>query len=195
MYFSKKKRIPSSAGFTVIEMLVSIAVFFTVVVLAMTSLLAVMDASQKARAFNTVMSNMSVVLDRMAREVRLGRSYYCGISGGVNNTRNCLYGSVPATSFSFTNKDGERVLYSGPANANDTSMYRRVFGYQNEILNGSTVEIESFRVYVEGSGSGASDSKQPLVTFVIRGQAKSNKTSTRAPFEIQTTVTPRQFDR
>lgn len=187
------RRVGTSRGFTIVEMLVSILVFFSVVVLAMTSLLSVMDASRKARAFNSVMGNISVVYDRMAREVRLGSNYYCGSS--ASGTQDCPVGGTPGSTFSFTNKDGVRVSYVGPTPPADTTFTRTVFGGSSEILNSPDVEVETFDVYVSGSASGGADSEQPTVVFVLTGKALSDKVGIEAPFRIQTTVTQRVFDR
>src|SRR3989344_7842968 len=74
----------SDKGFTLIEVVVSVALFSIVMVVCVTALLALVNANRKAQALQSVMNNLSIALDDMARNVRMGTNYHC--SEPINGT-------------------------------------------------------------------------------------------------------------
>ncbi len=69
-------------GFTLIEMIVSLAIFSIIVTMSVGSLLALIAANQKLQSEQSVMTNLTFALDSMTREVRTGTAYVCA---GVNS--------------------------------------------------------------------------------------------------------------
>src|SRR3989344_6909556 len=65
-------------GFTMLEMIVSVGVFATVAVLAVTSLLALTNAQKKALALQSVQDNLRFSIEAIARDLRQGDFLYCG---------------------------------------------------------------------------------------------------------------------
>ena len=89
-----------SLGFTLIEMLVSLALFAVVVTMSVGSLLILIDANGKAQSTQLVVTNLSFALDSMTREMRTGFNWDCHnrvsessppIPGG-NDTDDCPSG-------------------------------------------------------------------------------------------------------
>jgi prepilin-type N-terminal cleavage/methylation domain-containing protein len=72
-----KKNMSSQKGFTLIEMIVSLALFTVVAVIAVGALLKLMDTERKSVTLKTSIDNMSFALESMSREMRVGRNYYC----------------------------------------------------------------------------------------------------------------------
>ncbi len=68
-------------GFSLIEIMVSVAVFSVVIMAGTLSMLSIIDANQKSQSLNSVMTNLNTVLETMAREVRVG-SLYCLTDSG-----------------------------------------------------------------------------------------------------------------
>lgn len=66
-------------GFSLIELLVSMTIFITVMTIASGALLTLIDANQKAQNQKLVMSNLAFVLQSMTREIRTGTDWYCGV--------------------------------------------------------------------------------------------------------------------
>src|SRR3989344_8593552 len=64
-------------GFTLVEMMVSVALFATVISVALPTMIVVMKASARAQALQTTIDNTSFALDAMSRQVRLGKDYRC----------------------------------------------------------------------------------------------------------------------
>lgn len=57
-------------------MMVSIAIFAIVAVVAIGALLKIVDANKKAQSLETSINNLNFVLDSMTREIRVGSNYY-----------------------------------------------------------------------------------------------------------------------
>ena len=64
------KRKNENKGFTLIEMIMSVAVFTVVALIAAGALLAIADANRKAQAFKSVVNNLNFALESVARNLR-----------------------------------------------------------------------------------------------------------------------------
>ena len=67
----------SQSGFTLIEMIVSLALFSVVVTISVGALLVLIASNQRFQNEQSVMTNLSFALDSMTREIRTGTNYYC----------------------------------------------------------------------------------------------------------------------
>jgi prepilin-type N-terminal cleavage/methylation domain-containing protein len=70
--FSSKK-----SGFTLIEIIVSLALFSVVVTIAVGALLILIASNRQLQNEQSVLSNLSFALDSMTREIRTGSNYFC----------------------------------------------------------------------------------------------------------------------
>src|SRR3989344_8318173 len=89
-----KKHLDSKSGkggFTLIEMIVSIALFAVVMTVAVGALLSLTGANKKAQALQSVMNNLNISVDSMVRNIRMGREYNCG---GGSGTADCSTGGT-----------------------------------------------------------------------------------------------------
>lgn len=181
------------SGFTVVELLVSVFVFFIVVTIAVGSLLAIVDANRRAQSLNGVMNNLQFALESMAREIRTGTHYYCGIGQAIDATRDCTSASVGVSSrvLSFTDQTGLRTYYTLTEGTlvRDTNFYD---GVGQVAMSGTDVQITDLQFYVDGSSRGGS---QPRVTMVVRGKTTSQPDEEQASFDVQTVITQRIYDR
>ena len=69
------KRASSQQGFTLVEMIVSLAIFAIVAVVAVGALLKVTDANKKSQTLKTAINNLNFALESMSREMRVGANY------------------------------------------------------------------------------------------------------------------------
>jgi len=67
-------------GFTLVEMLVSVAIFAVVMTVALGSLLAMSESDRKAQTLKSVINNLNFSLDSMSRAIRTGTTYSCDIA-------------------------------------------------------------------------------------------------------------------
>jgi prepilin-type N-terminal cleavage/methylation domain-containing protein len=72
-------------GFTLIEMIVSLAVFSIVVTITVGALLVLVGTNQQLQDEQSVMTNLSFALDSMTREIRTGTHYFCETKNNNNN--------------------------------------------------------------------------------------------------------------
>jgi prepilin-type N-terminal cleavage/methylation domain-containing protein len=69
-------------GFTLVEMLVSLALFTVVVTMSVGTLLVLIDANGRAQSTQLVVTNLTFALDSMTREIRESFNWYCGETNG-----------------------------------------------------------------------------------------------------------------
>ena len=67
----------NTRGFTLVEMMVSMAIFAVVAVVAAGALLRIIDANKKAQGIQSAMTNINFALESMTRELRTGTKYAC----------------------------------------------------------------------------------------------------------------------
>ena len=70
----------SNSAFTLIEMIVSIAIFTVVALIAVGAFLKIIDLNNKSHTLKDSINNLNYVMDVMTRELRVGSNYYCPTS-------------------------------------------------------------------------------------------------------------------
>ncbi len=184
-----------SAGFTLIELMVSLTIFAIVMVISTSTLLTMVNANAKAQALYSAASNLSFALDSMTREIRTGYHYYCKNTdesdeetvGNNNSTNDCASGNFIA----FTRE------------RDDVRMgYRLVGGQIQQKINGSwinitadDVHISTFSLIVENTDveDPDNDISQPSTDIIIKGYI-NNGLDTNTDFHIQTHIVQRRLD-
>ncbi len=203
---SDKRRASQTAGFTLVEVLVSMSIFAVVVTMAVGTLIVLMDANAKAQAVQSVINNTSFVLDAMARDIRTGFYYYCNNSGSLPNnifnnnnitTRDCAGG---ATAFVFT--ESGNSLTSGTG-SNRIGYRLQGTKIQRHLGTGGAgswsdvtapdVTIKTLDFVVTGTNNTSANSVSPMVTIYIEGEVIDTAQNVTA-FELQTTVTQQALD-
>lgn len=210
------------SGFTLIEMIVSLAVFSVVVTISVGALLMLIATNQQLQNEQSVMTNLSFALDSMTREIRTGTNYYCDAqnnkSAGPNGAKifqdgenldfspvqDCSNGNSSGRDYqgvsfveggeSVTKIADTRLVYF--YDATDGKLYRRVSGQAAQSIVSSGIYITNAEFFVTGStpleAGGASSLDQAAVTIFL--QAKESDDPTSKTYEIQTTVTQRTLD-
>ncbi len=198
-------------GFTLIEMLVSVAIFSIVMVIALGSLLAMSESDRKAQSLKSVINNLNFSLDAMSRSIRTGINYHCGTTGTLTNPFDCPIVAgvmVPDTYFTYKTADGVVGAGDSPilnaqvtyclgtvsplaCNSSGNTILRSINGGTFSPLTAPEVKITTLAFYVKGAPSG--DNIQPKVTILISGSVSANGTQS-SPFNLQTTVTQRLYD-
>ncbi len=160
-------------GFTLIEMIVAVAVFSIVTTMALGSFLNVSDIQKKAMALRAVNDNLNFAVETMMREIRTGTDY-------------CSTTCSPS-SFNFTNSLGDLMVY-----ALDGSVIKRSSNGGSFLsLTSAEVEIENLLFIVSGEEAG--DNLQPIVTIIINGSS-GEKEKVKSRLNLQTTISQRTID-
>ena len=156
---SRQQKKIRAKGFTLIEMMVSVALFAIVVMISMTAVLSVVDSTKKAQSLKSVMNNLNFALETMTRSIKTG--YISGLSGPQNNIQ-------------IVDQNNSTVIYSLVG-----SMIKR----NTEAITAPEVVVDKLMFY-PGIGVGI----QPSVIVVVQGTVKLNERVT-SKFSIQSTVT------
>ncbi|MCK5059635.1 MAG: type II secretion system protein [Candidatus Pacebacteria bacterium] len=190
-------------GYSLIEMLISLALFSIVVMIAISGLALITDANRRAEATRRIIDNLDFIVEDMVRTTRQGNRYHCGDfsdydaevttgQSGIGSSRNCVDGDYLA----FEASGGDNT------DPSDQVVYRFNGGIIEKItdpINGSFVqvsdpqiEIQKLKFYVTGSQS--NDNTPARVLVILKAVTGREGTSDRTVFNLQTTITQRGTD-
>jgi len=174
-------KLKTNLGFTLIEMIVAVAIFTVVVFIGIGALLSISDANRKSNSLRSVMDNLNFAMENMSRSIRTGDDYSCG---GVGN---CPSGG---NEFTFTDQNGLSVEYSFAETDGLGMITILKDGGPPLRITSPEVDIDNLTFYVTGVGAG---NGQPRVVISIIGVA-GIKDKLKSNFSIQTTVSQRAVD-
>lgn len=172
-----------NSGFTLVEMIVAIAVFAQVMLVATGSLLSIIAANQKAQALQTVMNNLNFALDTMARDMRTGYHYAYPAVSSLPSTCSTKLGE----SISFTNQDGDALVYC--LNTSSQTIDRQ-FKTGPWLPVTAVLDLKIKRLFFDIQGLALGDGLQPRVLILVGGEA-NNGTKSITTFNLETLVSER----
>jgi len=183
-------------GFTLIEMVVSVALFAIVMTICVDVLLSLVNANRKAQALQSVMNNLNISLDGTIRAVREGSNFHCGV-GANTTTRDCQNGDTVFAFEPFGNTPSQSpwvISYDpdGSVCGQAKSICKSENGQSAVPITAPEVSIDQMTFYVVGTTRG--DTTQPKVIIVIKGSAGTPGSSARTTFHIQATAVQRVLD-
>ncbi len=176
-------------GFTLVELIVALAVFGLVVVMALTVLLNVTNSNRTAQTSREALDNIDFVLDDIIREARLGIEYNCG---GGSGPLDCSPTGPAAQAFSLKRLDapGEVVKYERINEAGRWVIKKTVGSSPAQIITSDGVEISLLQFRVTGAKS--DDHKHARVFVTLSAAVKDDKVTRSVNF--QTTIAQREPD-
>ncbi len=188
------RRLTANSGFTLVEMVVAIALFSIVMVVCVGALLALVSANRKAQALQSVMNNLNIALDGMARSIRMGNDFdgSTGCTGNTGGPNDCTGGSTTFEFQSFGSTSDPHWIY------NFNTVTHRLERSTSGSISGAApitapeVTIDEMLFYVVGTTRG--DTVQPKVVIVIKGSAGAPGSSSRTTFHLQAAAVQRVLD-
>ena len=213
------KHLHQKKGFTLIEIIVSLALFSVVITIAVGALLILIASNKQLQDEQSVLSNLSFALDSMTREIRTGTDYYCAASTG--STGNQIFDNdstlTPGLSGDCSDSNDSNLAFHGIAfteggnsitgagnsriayyfDQSNAKIYRRLSGADAESIVSDGIHIEDVQFYVTGSDE--TDGVQPKITIIIQAynseaDADADAATRERAYVIQTTVTQRALD-
>lgn len=169
------KSLRLTAGYTLIELIVSLGVFGIVVTLAAGSYFIVLSANRHAQATSTSIDNFSFVLEKMTRNIRTGYTY-----------------EVTGDTFTFTDSAGVAVEYDRSVDAQGKGYITERRGGVLTVVTDPTIDVDSLNFALVGANA-SDDNTQPRVTITIAGTITAGP-GTNIPFSVQTGATMRGID-
>lgn len=159
------------SGFTLVELLVSMALFTIVIAIATGAFIRALRTQRQLVSFASANSNVSLVLEQMAREIRVGRDF----------------SSLGRNTLSFTNGRGELVVYD--FNETDGVIMRRVGAGVPQPLTSENVSVKNLEFKTMFIGD---DGYPARITVLVTVSPKEIGVNTSL-IRIQTTVSARNI--
>lgn len=192
-------------GFTIIELLVTVAIFSFVVAITSGIFIFSLQGQRKTLAHQTVLDQTSYVMEYMSRQLRMARKELSDPPSCLTNVgRGYNYESITNDSIKFVNYKGDCTEFFrqwNPAEEIYQLKEKRKIGTpEEEILdltsNDLNVATLIFNLMGEYQGVfGDNQFKlQPRATISLVVQGKGEKPESRPEIEIQTTVSQRDLD-
>lgn len=169
-------------GFTLIELMTAITIFTVVMTVSMGSIIGIFDANRKSRSLKTVMNNLNLAVESMAKEMRFGKNFHCG-SGSVTIPQNCSSGG---TLMSFLSSDDVQVTYKFSGQV----IEKEAAGGGFAAVTAPDTIIDDMTFYTLGAGT--TDTLQPKIIIIIKSHSGTGKS--RTDFTLETLVSQRVLD-
>lgn len=179
-------------GFTLIEMMVSVSIFAIVMVIALGSILTILDSNRKARTLTEVMNNLNFSLEMITRSLKTGVEPEIQ-ENGANDILHVTAIVLEEQGFNREKTryqlqfDGDRGYIAQCVN---TAYTTNTCPSPDWVpITSELVDIEEFNFQV----SGISDFNQPRTQLFVSGSVKIND-KISSEFSIQTTVSQRKLN-
>ncbi len=192
---TKTKKSP--AGFTLIEVMVSVSIFSIVMLVSTGAVFSIVEANKKAHTLKSVMTNLNFALESMARDVRVGSQFSCNGAGDCQGGGDVFSYKANRNIIGGSENDSVeyRLLDDNVQLPVVKRIQKRVYGDGPEFkafITAREINIESLKFYVIGTQPSPADVKQPKVVITIKGYAGAG--NIKSSFNIQTTISQRSID-
>jgi prepilin-type N-terminal cleavage/methylation domain-containing protein len=177
-------------GFTLVEMLVAIAIFMIVVTTTLGAFLKMVDINKKVQSVRNAMDNANLAMETMMRNIRLGYNYESEDGGRT---------------IIFTSQDGNTISYGLVPRSDDVGsriqtyqMVRTVDKGPQVAITSPDIAIEKLEFILEGtavSGSSPADNVQANVKIFVKGKTVLPKNEHNFDFSFQALATQRLYDK
>lgn len=205
-------------GFTLVEILVALAIFTIFITIALSALIVSNSSSKKATNIKTATDNVQYAMETFSRNARLGSVYTClpanppGIQISSTNGSNCIFPNVghgvaffvldptftpnqtDVYAYYLENLYGNgRIIRCVERNIASGGVLPPIYIMaMNDCapLTADEIDIDNFVIEVDGAET--TDQKQPGIKVKISGNILINEEST--PFALQTFISQRQYE-
>jgi len=200
MIFFKVQKNKYNKGFSLVEMLVAIGIFMSIMTIAISSLISIMGSTKKAQAIKSTIDSVTFAIENISRDMRVGTDYDC--SPSVPSSRDCTTGG---REIQYVNSNGQSITYQFSTSTTSTgaplSKLVKVAGSPcstncsvDLISEDADVYIDNMTFYVIGSdnesNSDMTQKTQPRVIITVSGSV-SVKGSANTSFNLQTNISQR----
>lgn len=179
-------------GFSLVEMLVAIGIFMSIMTIAVSSLISIIGATKKAQSIKSTIDSVTFALENISKDMRVGSDYRCSADGVI---KDC---SAGGTVVRYTNAFGNQMTYTFNGKQSDSNIGVLTVKTDSNapvdlISQDANVNITDMKFYVIGAvnelASGPTRT-QPRVIVTISGLI-SIKGSANTAFNLQTTISQR----
>ncbi len=189
------KNLKNNRGFTLVEMMVSVAIFSIVVMIALGAILTILDANRKARTLTEVMSNLNFSVEMITRSLKTGvePNYQEGILsvGAIVLDEEGFKREKTRYKLSVDNSDPDnsigQIIQCVDKDYTDNNCDADTW----VPVTSESVDVDKFEILVVGTDT--EGLVQPRTQIIISGTVKvSEKIS--SSFSLQTSVSQRRLN-
>ncbi len=191
-----KSKNNKNSGFSLVEMLVAIAVFMSIMTIAISALITIISANKKAQAIKNTVDSVNFAMETISRDMRVGTNYSCIVEGTAKG--DCPEGS---NSVQYTNSEEKTIVYTFNKDTGLPVISETKPDLPDPtalISRDSNINIDNMTFYVIGANceSGTGDTcegkkTQPRVIIDISGRVSINGSSDVSTFDLQTSISQR----
>jgi prepilin-type N-terminal cleavage/methylation domain-containing protein len=128
----------NNRGFTLVEMIVSLAIFSVVAVIAIGALLKVIDANKKAQSIQSSVTNLNFAMESMSRDLRTGTNYYCS-----NTAPTTMWGTLTGvSSCSISNTNGFIAFDSSRVDSTNTCNLITAYAFMPDATDHNMTDLD-----------------------------------------------------
>ena len=180
----RSSTIKNNTGFTILELLVSFALFSVVLTVTLGSIMTIADSNKKARSLMSVTNNLNFAVDSMVRSFKTGN--VDNPDGFVLNQGNCF--ETEEIEYDLDNLGASReVIYCFELDSNDRGRIIKTTPDSSVELTSPDVDIKYLKFIDNSVGA------QPMLTIVMEGEVKVSERINSA-FSIQTSISQRRLE-
>jgi prepilin-type N-terminal cleavage/methylation domain-containing protein len=207
-------------GFTLIEIIVSLALFAVVAVVAVGAFLKIVDADRRAQAIESAVNDTNFALESMVRDIRVGSDYECistngnpappvgpilQTSGGFNNTHCSSLTSGMMIAFNSSSVDlaypschlihayelSGNVLEKAEQQLCPSNPSYQAYSFIPLTSTSSALTIQTFDIKIDGQWpTSGFNTAQPKIFILIAGKVGVSQED-QTSFTLQTTAEQR----
>lgn len=185
MIYSKFRFLSSKGGFTLIEMLVVVAIFSIIMGAVIGVFVSAIRAQRYSLATQQLLDQTSYAMEYMSRFIRMAKKEEVdGLDCIVLGKNYKITRSGKGLKFNNYHGQCQEFYWDG------TKLVLIIVGEYSLDLTSNDLEVTDLNFYV--SGDGLNDDEQPRVTIFLEAEAVHSKP--RPKIKIQTTVSQRNPD-
>ena len=188
---------PNQCAFTLIEMVIAVAIFSIAIVIISGIFLSTIKAQRKASAILEAQAEARYALEVMTRKIREGYiDYdYSGYSGGITS---------PEVELALKDLDGNPIIFFQDTTCDDADSspcIKMSLGGNTQLLTGKGLKVNNLKFYISPLEDpfipdfDPSTGNQPRVTIVMTIQSVGTRPEQIATVFLQTTASSRYYQR
>ena len=180
------RRIKSGRGVSLIELMVALAIFSVLILLATQIFKMVVDGQRSAIAAQNVQENMRYALEKMGKEIRMAQVSNTDCLGAATNK---IFNTANSDSqLYFKNKDGQCLTYYL-----ENNRLKIAVGAGANFITPAKIAVSSLKFYLVDDLIGATHNVQPYVTMVMNVKA-TGPALHEQKMKIQMTASSRYYE-
>lgn len=186
--------IKNNKGYSLLEMIISVAIFSMVFVMITTIYFSLVDSQRSVVSTQNIQESMKFVFEVIGKEIRNAKKSENSCIGTLiadEASPNKVYNTASSGSILyFKNKDDECVIYS----LNNGRFEISRDGGSSMPVTPNDIYLENLTFQIWDDDIGAFHARQPSVTFKVDVESSGNKVIHKQKTTMQTTITSRYYE-